>query len=345
MAEAPQSEAARRAAARKAKILARGNTGLNKLAQTARGDEAGTLYGDASTPSSARPAPTSSTPSVSGSIPPPTSRSQPTSQPRPQSGIPADQQAMNAQLEAMMSMFGGPGSQSGMGGGEMPDMGRLLAQMMGDSSLAGGLPSQNLLGDVDDPAGLGGAGPGEILPNFFGGGAGADGMPPFPFPGMSGMGGPSTRKTKVEKWFPLVHWAAVALLALFAVVWWEPALRAVAPFKDENERWAGRWEGFAGRSGWKVRGAGEVEVLPIFWAFTSLELILQTTRVLLFKSPARPHSMIQNLLPLMPPSISQPVLTASQYLSLFSQTYKDGCLLVFLIGMTVVLAETLQGVV
>lgn len=41
-----QSEAAKRAAARKAKILARGNSGLNKLAQTARGDEAQMLYGD-----------------------------------------------------------------------------------------------------------------------------------------------------------------------------------------------------------------------------------------------------------------------------------------------------------
>jgi hypothetical protein len=40
-----QSEAARRAAARKAKILARGNSGLQKLAQTARGEEAETLYG------------------------------------------------------------------------------------------------------------------------------------------------------------------------------------------------------------------------------------------------------------------------------------------------------------
>jgi len=45
MADAEQSDAARRAAARKAKILARGNTGLAKLAQTARGEEADKLYG------------------------------------------------------------------------------------------------------------------------------------------------------------------------------------------------------------------------------------------------------------------------------------------------------------
>jgi len=45
MSESSQSDVAHRAAARKAKILARGNSGLNKLAQTARGDEAETLYG------------------------------------------------------------------------------------------------------------------------------------------------------------------------------------------------------------------------------------------------------------------------------------------------------------
>ena len=41
-----QSDAAKRAAARKAKILARGDAGLQKLAQTARGDEAEALYGE-----------------------------------------------------------------------------------------------------------------------------------------------------------------------------------------------------------------------------------------------------------------------------------------------------------
>lgn len=41
----PQTDAAKRAAARRAKILARGSTGLQKLAQTARGEEAEKLYG------------------------------------------------------------------------------------------------------------------------------------------------------------------------------------------------------------------------------------------------------------------------------------------------------------
>ena len=45
-AESSQSDAAKRAAARRAKILARGNAGLSKLAQSARGEEAEKLYGD-----------------------------------------------------------------------------------------------------------------------------------------------------------------------------------------------------------------------------------------------------------------------------------------------------------
>jgi hypothetical protein len=43
--EATMTDAQKRAAARKAKILARGNAGLAKLAQTARGEEAEMLYG------------------------------------------------------------------------------------------------------------------------------------------------------------------------------------------------------------------------------------------------------------------------------------------------------------
>lgn len=192
----------------------------------------------------------------------------------------SDQAAMARQLEAMMSMFGTPGAQSSGGGAEMPDMSRLLAQMMGDPSLASGpnAQGQGMIGDVDDPAGLGGMGPGGIPPNLSDlfGGAGA-GDPSFP--GFGGAGtGQQQGKGKVEKYFPLAHFISVILLAVFAVTWWEPALRMTAAFRTENV-WADRWAGFAGR----VKGLGEVEVLPIFWAFVTVELILQTSRLMIFK--------------------------------------------------------------
>ena len=185
--------------------------------------------------------------------------------------------------EQLASMFGGMGSMDGMGGmggagggmgGEgMPDFQKMMAQMMGVD--AGG-PQQNLLGDLDDPAGLGGA-PG---PNPFAGmpGMGEGGMPDFSalgglgglggmggMPGMPGMGGP--RKSKVDKYFPLVHALSIFVLALFTVLWWEPTLRLTryGRLGGLDLAWADRWGGLAGKrgvlKGLKDDVLGGVEVL------------------------------------------------------------------------------------
>ncbi|WVN88798.1 uncharacterized protein L203_104011 [Cryptococcus depauperatus CBS 7841] len=329
-----QSEAQRRAATRKAKILARGNAGLNKLAQTARGGEADMLYGSDLKPSSStlddktKPKETSSASQSSSSA-------RPSSHTQPQTQLPSEQQAMAKQLEAMMSMFGSPNTQAGPGG-EMPDIGRLLADMMSDSSLETkpAINGQETLGNLDDPAGFGGMGPEGIPPQFPGGA----GDLPFRFTDLNARIQKRESKSKVEKYFPLMHFIAMVALAVFTVVWWEPALEDAAPLR-QGTSWSERWNGFAGR---RIKGLGQVEVLPVFWAFLTVELILQTTRLMVLKSPPEPHSYLQNFLPILPPNISRPLLTGSRYLSLVSQTYKDGCLLVFVLGMTVVVAGWLR---
>ncbi|WVQ97736.1 hypothetical protein IAU59_004850 [Kwoniella sp. CBS 9459] len=356
---APQSEAAKRAAARKAKILARGNTGLAKLAQTARGDEAQALYADdfkpspSSTPRTETPPPVNPTPSSSstGQPAPAPTQSKPSWAPEPPSastsaaqnagaapgGMSVEQQAMSAQLEAMMSMFGGAGAGAGGGGagaGEMPDFSKLMAQMMGVPPDGAGAGAQNLLGDVDDPAGLGGG--------FGGGGSAGSGFgagdSPFPFaiPGMT----PAPVKSKAAKWFPLVHFISIVLLSLFSVLWWEPTLRARSPLSGIDQGWSGRWAGQLSNKWVRLSG---VEAIPVFWAFTTLELILQTTRFMIFKSPPPPHSLIQTFLPILPPKISRPLVTGSRYLNLLSQFYKDGALFVFIVGLSTVVASWLNG--
>ncbi|WWC67603.1 uncharacterized protein I206_101513 [Kwoniella pini CBS 10737] len=358
------SDAASRAAARKAKILARGNTGLAKLAQSARGDEAQALYADdfkpspSSTPTTEAPPPiqsststsTSSSRNTNSTWPPEPNTSVPQNRATQSQGNPnltAEQQAMSAQLEAMMSMFGGGGGQ-GNSNGEMPDMSKLLSQMMGGGIGPGGLggDSQRLLGDLDDPAGLGGFpmndNLGGIPPNLFGNGSDNQDIP-FPFPSMGGLGGfgVSQKKSKSEKYFPLIHFLSIILLSLFTILWWEPKIKSETSLINAIEgNWSSRWSSLNGKSFGKF---GNVEIVPIFWAWTTLELILQTSRFMIFKSPPPPHSLISNFLPLLPPKISKPIITGSRYLSLLSQTYKDGCLLVFTLGMTVVLSQFLNG--
>jgi hypothetical protein len=197
--------------------------------------------------------------------------------------------------QRMMAMMGG-------GGGGADDISNLLAQVTGQGGGAGSGPG--LLGGMNDPSGLG--------PNPFGPTEGD--MPNFPDLsqlanlGMGGMGGmgmgaPQQGRGWVERAFPLVHAIGMLVLLAFVIGWWEPNIRLA--------RWAGaidstgtigRWARLAGRKGgW--RGAtsgflGDVESLvssvcsynpaasdlqPLFWGFTTVELMLQTTRFLILK--------------------------------------------------------------
>ena len=136
----------------------------------------------------------------------------------------------------------------------MPDMSQLLAQMMGMPPPTG---AGNLLGDMDDPAGLGGARPG--MPGMPGmDGMDGGGLPP----GMaemfnnlqSGAGLPGfgavKPQTKSERWFPLVHAISMILLGLFCVIWWEPSLRGARFVGRVDGWWARRWGGLIGQRGW-----------------------------------------------------------------------------------------------
>ena len=144
---------------------------------------------------------------------------------------------MSAQLAAMMSMFGGPSAGSTEGG--MPDMQNLFAQMMGGGNPGG----PNLLGDLNDPAGLGGGGGGggDFPPNMFGNGG-------FPaFPGMPAA--TSQKRSKVERFFPLIHAVSILVFLVFVAVWWEPSVRSSRWPGQLEQGLAGRWAALSGRRG------------------------------------------------------------------------------------------------
>lgn len=261
---AEMTDAQKRAAARKAKILARGNAGLQRLAQTARGDEAEKLYGGDETPSSSAPASRPETPNptmtsfATSSAAPSATSSVPSSARNPGWSAPApppdsrpmspDEEQMKAQFDAMMNMLGGGGG--GPGGGAPPDMANLFASLMGGAGAAGGGPG--LLGDGKemDPnanpfAGMG-MDPGQ---NPFA----AMGMDPNanPFAGMMppgmGMGAPKPL-TKAQRAFPIIHAICVIALVVFVAAWWEPTLSIVRMgTKAGVASWAVRWSTLGGR--------------------------------------------------------------------------------------------------
>ena len=114
-------------------------------------------------------------------------------------------------FQAMMAnMLNSSGQNEGM-----PDFSRLLAQTLGMPESS----TPNLLGDLDDPAGLSGA-------------------PPFPagFP-MAQAG--SARPSRVDRFYPLVHLVSILALMAFVVVWWEPNIRLAR--WGVSLSWRDRW--------------------------------------------------------------------------------------------------------
>lgn len=201
------SDAAKRAAARRAKIMARGNAGLAKLAQTARGDEAQKLYGDdmelsvsaASTPAASSPATASTTskPAAQATTSAPaTQATQSTAAPRTTRSAADEGRSLtpSAAARGKPSWAADPAAASGAATpSEAEEQAR--QQMEAMMAMLGGGPSA-------PGAGAGaGRGPGEMpdMAAMFAqmmqgmqgmpGAGGADGEMPNPFAALQGMGG------------------------------------------------------------------------------------------------------------------------------------------------------------
>ncbi|BEI85959.1 hypothetical protein CcaverHIS002_0602460 [Cutaneotrichosporon cavernicola] len=357
-----QTEAQRRAAARKAKILARGNAGLARLAQTARGEEADKLYGDdlrsspaGSAPSSRPETPVQSEPSSAPRQPASaTAAPQPASPTSPTSSKPGwANTTPGPPTPATRAAAADPTNLPGMGRDEMPDFNAFMQQMMAGMGPGGpggqGFPAlAGPGGEGADP--FGGQDPFAALMAQMGGGGGDGqnpfaGMPPGMMPpgmmpgmGMPGMGMAPVPPSKTQRLLPLIHALAVIAFTIFVVVWWEPTMQLVRA-GGLGVEWSARWKGLGGRAGGYV--AKTFGHLPVFYAFSTLEAMLLAFRVVIVKPQPRLHPLLANVLPMLPLNIQRIVVTGSKYLGVVGQTYADACLFIFGLGCAVVIAEYL----
>lgn len=186
------TDAQRRAATRKAKILARGNAGLQRLAQTARGEEADMLYGGDDTASAASSAAPSrpDTPSVETLAKPATATASTTtasssSKPAPAS---ASKPAVSSNTSATADHRPGWAPSTAASGARRPAAASAsteeeqMRQQL-DAMMA-------MLGGAGAPGGMGGGagGPPPDMANLLASLMG--GAPPPGMGGMGGMGGP-----------------------------------------------------------------------------------------------------------------------------------------------------------
>jgi len=159
-------------------------------------------------------------------------------------------------------------------------------------------------------------------------GSGVGGMPPMPpgFPpgmGMSQAVAVARKRTRLEKLWPLLHVVSILCLLAYFVMGYEPAL-----FGE------GHWARWASLVRSKSDEAG-VHPVPLFYAFTTLEIVLHSVRAYI-EPQAQPRSgLIGMVIANLPPPFPGLIATGSKYLAMGGAVVDDLSVLLFGVGMVV----------
>ncbi|KIO31176.1 hypothetical protein M407DRAFT_241884 [Tulasnella calospora MUT 4182] len=339
-----ESAAKQRAAARREAILnARGNR-LSKLTSSARGDAAASLY-DEPTPSPIRSSPAAAEllgeePTINMPRPSPspspasrrTSRLYQSSPGPPEDfsgGIPPEQEAM---MRALLASMGGAAAAPGLpslapgmtppginvpaAGGPLPSdpFSAMLAQLANQPQL----PSSS---STDGAAAAAMMNPLAAFGSSAGPTASVAVSPPKP-------------KSLLQKLVPLLHAVSVLFLLAYFVFKWEPSAYeaggGAADLPASMSGWS-RWSSLANAKS----DVGGIQAVPIFAAFTTLQIVLHSIRIYNEPPPQPPSGILGMVISNLPPPFPNAIQTGLKYLQMGGAVMDDLSVLVFAVGVIV----------
>ncbi|UZJ54365.1 hypothetical protein CBS101457_003685 [Exobasidium rhododendri] len=346
-------DAKARREARKARILSSGTDRLARITKTGRGEEAESIYPEspkkATTTTTAKTISSSNLYSNESSIP---GQDEDMMFKRAQAAMQGgilesnDDDPGEVDISRTNAMNASPFMAGQMSGGQegmpqdMQGMMRMMQGMMGGGMAGGGLPGQ---------------GPGA---------PGADSQPPFAFPfAPSGQTQPQSSTSSLSD--TLFNLLRIAVFAIFGIALVYNALGGhaasqISVAEDESlvaekfehmttlHRWArlayekpAHWEAryFSVESfGLPVHG------IPVFWLFISLELVLQSSRIMLQRSkPSAPGFLLKATAYIPNAHVRLLIRTVASYLPLLDAFVNDLAVVVFTIGCTVMFAAWKVG--
>ncbi|KAK0558432.1 hypothetical protein OC844_005158 [Tilletia horrida] len=361
--------------ARKAKILGSGSDRLARITRSGRGADAETLYPSSPSPGPVPNAGSSSPGATAGGG---TNRSTGARAPSPY----LDEEPLGGPLAGLtraddpLGLGPGAGFGDGQGAGGGFDLAAMLTRLQQHAAAAqgqggagaggegeggaGGLPFDiNQLLALAGMAQGGGGGPG---------GAGGAGGPPGSAPGSSAQAAAPPQgkigRTALDKAFDLLRALIMIVFAFLAVssLFSRPstdlltgtgAKEGILSTDDHQAHLLQRWASLAYRkpAEWEAQffqmesfGLTSSTV-PIFWLFISVELALQSSRILLFANRPPPPSILNtalNILPV-PPQLAQLIRTGASYVGLLSALLNDLAIVLFGVGLTILWAQWKTG--
>ncbi|KAG8977260.1 hypothetical protein FRB90_008870 [Tulasnella sp. 427] len=143
---------------------------------------------------------------------------------------------------------------------------------------------------------------------------------------------PPRRKTLFQKLTPLIHAVSVLVLLVYFVFKWEPsAYDAGSTGVPESMGGWARW-------GSLVRAKNEeggVQAVPIFAAFTTLQIVLHSIRIYNEPPPQPASGILGMIIPNLPPPLPNVIRTGMKYLQMGGAVMDDLSVLVFAVGVIV----------
>jgi len=301
-----------KAEARRKAILSRGTDRLSRLTTSARGDDAPQFVHANPPPPSA---PRGNLSNFIGEDPPPTSfTSDRSSRRAPNSHI--SPSGATAEL-------GSPPADPSAWSNEQQ-------QQFLQALLGGALPREPRSFDVHTPL-ANSAGPDDPLLAFLSG-LGIEGGIGRGAEAVSLSRTEPKPKTFIQKLLPLLHVIAVWALVAFFIFWREPEMfqarnSVVVSSGNIWNRWARLASGPAEQSTWGI------EIVPFFWAFVSLELALNSTRIFFDFDSAQPPLLLTLALPYLPKPLPSVIMYGLRYLQLLGTLLDDLAAAVVAMGL------------
>ncbi|KAG6840519.1 hypothetical protein C0991_006192 [Blastosporella zonata] len=298
--------ASERAEARRKAILSRGSDRLAKLTTSARGDDPAYMHDDPPLPT----IPTASRKFVGEESTMPTPPIRPSPSPRPTvepvnpfaafaaGGMPDPSVWSEQQQQLLQALMSGTRSPESLPGLTPTDVDPSMPPM--DNPFAAMLAS---------------------------GGA----FPPFPGAGVTGKApateaqGPPTQ-SRLQKMMPFVHLLTMWCLLAYFVMYMEPRVHSET-VGNLDSLGGGLWRRWAELG--RANGLGDIamilriQVLPFFWAFTTLQIVLHSVRIFSGFDAVQPPTLLAIALPHLPPPLPSTIVNGMKYLQMGSLFLDD----------------------
>ncbi|KAN0101124.1 hypothetical protein V8E55_001108 [Tylopilus felleus] len=148
---------------------------------------------------------------------------------------------------------------------------------------------------------------------------------------------PPKPATRLQKWMPLLHLVCIWCLLAFFVLWKEPQVFVEKTVGAVEVAFWKRWPKLVTQG--TLGGSWGVQVIPFFWAFMTLQVMLHSLRIFTGHNEVQPPALLSLALPHLPPPFPSLIMNGLRYVRMGSAFLDDIAAVVFGIGMIVLITS------